>query len=371
MTAAHLRAVPDPDESDEGELRAEAPRPSIAAGDGPSCAESADQDDGDQHDAPQDHRGWMPDLQPYLDPRPLAELGPLAIDAGRIWGPPLLRAIKAGLRVVARGTGVLLTLLAGYLSGNVGNRGSIPARFAAAAFVAYCGVALSRRHPYASWVFVAVVAVAVIMGGLGHLPSSGRPPVAPGGDPVPAAPRRRRLSRVFRRSEHPTAVGPAGEGGNGVRRGAEQPSEVPGDEPTASPSREDVIRALHDLVEHGRGVLHTTLAKHLGLADTKAVKRLLDAAEIPYRGGVRAAGGNGPGVHREDFPALPLDPDPRHGDGCSRRSTANANANNGPNADATRLDTDAWTAEEWERGYRSVPDPDGGPSAWKIQYRKS
>ncbi|WP_439333900.1 GntR family transcriptional regulator [Streptomyces chryseus] len=85
----------------------------------------------------------VPDLRPYVDPRPLRELGPLAKEAG----PPLFRALArlfraAGrlLRAIGRmiawyagGVGVILALLTGWLSGKYGKRGSLGARFGVSA----------------------------------------------------------------------------------------------------------------------------------------------------------------------------------------------------------------------------------------------
>ncbi|WOI58621.1 hypothetical protein [Streptomyces fradiae] len=106
-------------------------------------------------------------------------------------------------------------------------------------------------------------------------------------------------------------------------------------EETADAPGPDVAAALRDLApEGGSGVLLTRLRDHLELpADrtgTKAIKALLDEAGIPTRAGVRTPHGSGPGVHRDDIPPPP----PAEADtpvgGCSCRSDANTNANNGP-----------------------------------------
>ena len=89
MSAAHLHAVPDPEPGEEpGECPAPSPAP---AGPVDLDAPDTEVDDG-QEDAEPIPRGFkMPDLRPYYDVRPLAELGPLAVEAGKRSGPPLWR----------------------------------------------------------------------------------------------------------------------------------------------------------------------------------------------------------------------------------------------------------------------------------------
>ncbi|MFF3622348.1 hypothetical protein [Streptomyces sp. NPDC002467] len=91
----------------------------------------------------------------------------------------------------------------------------------------------------------------------------------------------------------------------------------------------DIVDTLQGLAKGGQNVRLTQLAEKAGLPDTKAVRALLTAAEIPIRDGVRAAGKNGPGVHHDDVPPLPA---PEQGPalgGCLCSSGANTNANNG------------------------------------------
>jgi hypothetical protein len=91
----------------------------------------------------------------------------------------------------------------------------------------------------------------------------------------------------------------------------------------------DVGEALRELSKGEHHVLLTALQKNLGVADTKAVRKLLKAEKIPARAGVRTPKGNGPGVHVSDIPPAPPEPNEEHGDGCCCRSANNANANNG------------------------------------------
>lgn len=98
------------------------------------------------------------------------------------------------------------------------------------------------------------------------------------------------------------------------------------EEPAEQP---DVGEALRRLVGDDKGVLLTVLRDDLKLPDTKAVKTLLKAEGIPWKG-VRTREGNGPAVHRD---AIPPTPSPTaadlHSERCCCRSGDNANSNNG------------------------------------------
>ncbi|REE62146.1 hypothetical protein BX257_4759 [Streptomyces sp. 3212.3] len=103
----------------------------------------------------------------------------------------------------------------------------------------------------------------------------------------------------------------------------------------------DVAAALRSLAGAGRNVLLTELRGELGVADTKAVRELLDAAGIRVRSGVRTPAGNGPGVHQDDIPDPFPDQGTSQGGRCSCRSAANANANNagrGPAEEGLRVE---------------------------------
>ncbi|MFC8277203.1 hypothetical protein ACFUJR_32665 [Streptomyces sp. NPDC057271] len=86
----------------------------------------------------------------------------------------------------------------------------------------------------------------------------------------------------------------------------------------------DIVAVLQALGDDGGHVLLTRLREAAELPDTKTVRALLDAADIPVRAGVRTPDGNGPGVHQEDIPRESATPSGR----CLCRSHANTNANN-------------------------------------------
>lgn len=90
----------------------------------------------------------------------------------------------------------------------------------------------------------------------------------------------------------------------------------------------DVGEALRRLVGDDKGVLLTVLRDDLRLPDTKAVKALLEAEDIPWKPS-RTRKGNGPAVRAEAIPPAPSPAADPHGDGCCCRSGDNSNGNNG------------------------------------------
>lgn len=367
MSSVHLHAVPDPGEQP-------------GRGDWPVPEEPEELVDGDDAEPGEDDGGEqerrralvVPDLRPYYDVRALAELGPLAVEVGRRGVPPVLRALgraaKATGRAVmicGRGIGALLVLLAGWLSGQIGKRGSIGARVGGAAFAAYAVVQLSVDFPPLTVVFAGAVLLFAVLAAGGHLTPAPKKTAGEKEPPVKnAAPAKARSGLRARLADR-------------LRGGAKAPAQPSPDAPeqvaaeaVPDPSPEALVRALHHLVQDGRGVLHTTLAEHLRLPDTGPVKRVLDEAGIRRRPGVRSVAGNGPGVHRQDFPPLPPAQGDPQGSDVAAGQGANANANNALEAAREGLDapyTD-WTLEEVAAGRRFVPDPESGPAAWKIEH---
>ncbi|MFC8463395.1 hypothetical protein [Streptomyces sp. NPDC057250] len=394
--------APDlPDEPDAPDLPDEPDAPDLP--DAPDANEDQDDEDdaGEYEEEPAARALSVPDLRPYVDPRPLRELGPLAVEAGKTAGPPLLRAIGRLLLGLARalawygrGSGVLLTLLAGWLSGKYGKRVSLAARFGICAALIYAVVKLSGQYPYAPWVTLAVALLAILAAATGaiEVPAS-KPekksdgkgkagkdktgetpgkstdtpaeesPETPEAEPAKAS-RGSLLGRLLHRPE-PAPEAPADTPEEAEEEAPEEVEETLAEAPRG-PSREDVIRSLHTLVGGGRGVLLTALRAHLSLPDTRAVKRVLEEAGITTRQGVRTVAGNGPGVHRDDFPELPSPQESTQGADVVAGHAANANANNAANVSREEADP-GWTAEDLERGWRWIQDSERGPAAWKIQ----
>ncbi|MFD3535221.1 hypothetical protein [Streptomyces sp. NPDC058664] len=118
------------------------------------------------------------------------------------------------------------------------------------------------------------------------------------------------------------AVGKARSWAAGRRRDVDE-GEADEEEPV------DIVAVLQDLGHGGEHVRLTQLQEAAGLPDTKTVRALLEAADIPIRTGVRAGGKNGPGVHADDIPREKATPSER----CLCRSGANANTNNASGED--------------------------------------
>lgn len=440
--AAHLHAVPDP-EPDEAPGSGKWPVPVVVAPQPPADdeivvdarqiedapadeAEDADEDQEAGEKGEEEPRGLLADLKPYYDVRqlPVSELGALAVEVGKTTGPPLIRGIGRVLRVTGRflhelvqmaiwygrGIGVLLVLIAGWLSGKYGKRGSLGARCAGAAFLIYAVVRLSQKYQNAWLLIVIALVVTVALAASGHIEIPVSKPAksgdekkkaAKGGgakkgdstkksgaakdeeegpeetpeaskEPAPDAPRKGLLARLRNRPAAPAKESPEeaddeapeedpeGDAEEGPAEGSEEGSE----EAPAPPSREDVIRALHHLYRGGSGVLHTALAQHLQLPHTRAVKEALAEAGITHRPGVRTPAGNGPGVHHSDFPPLSSS----QGVDVVAGQPANANANNAESGPREGLcvEGNVWTSVELAQGYRWVQD-ESKPCAWKIE----
>lgn len=104
---------------------------------------------------------------------------------------------------------------------------------------------------------------------------------------------------------------------------ARRSEDVPADDDEGA-DEVDIVAVLQQLE---RSVLLTELRAETGLPDTKAVKALLSAADIPWKG-VRTPAGNGPGVHKDDIPVVSPVADDPHEERCCCRSEANNNTNN-------------------------------------------
>lgn len=139
---------------------------------------------------------------------------------------------------------------------------------------------------------------------------------------------------------------------------------APVEGPPLPPSRDDIARALHALAGTSSGVLFTALRDHLGYPSTKAVREALDEAGIRHRRGVRAEDANGPGVHREDFPPLPPPREGHPDPALLQVNAANTNTNNTANDAGEGLD--AVDSDRGDHPFDVIPNPERGPTAWKV-----
>ncbi|MEV7413529.1 hypothetical protein AB0O04_37635, partial [Streptomyces althioticus] len=270
--------------------------------------------------------------------------------------------LLALVRSILAGSVRLLSLILGWISGAHGPGGSVAARIGGAVLAGGAVAHTLADYPGPASAGVAVVwAVAALLADSGKLDPRPKKPTGKGkpgtdakpGTAVEKAPERPRkgLAAWLRKAPAPTDE----ESG---KKAPEDTAEEAPEEPRPEPSHDDLVRALHDLVGPGRGVLLTALRERLQLPDTKAVRALLAQHSIPTRPGVRTVGGNGPGIHRDDFPPLPPSPDTPPVGGVVAGHDAN---NNEPTPEA-------WSARELQQGFRTVPDPEHGPSASRIEY---
>ncbi|MER6980554.1 hypothetical protein [Streptomyces carpinensis] len=366
MTAA-LHLVPEPDGEPAAEPTEKPPPapPAEEPGEQPTPAEDDDAEPGeyDEDEEPAPRRALaMPDLRPYASLMWIPDVINAGIAATRrarkrarqtkaarraAGEPPARRQLLAIAVTVAKGSGMLIHQVLKWIGGEGGpDSAKVPHRLGIALGAAYCCYKTATTWPetgptalIGAWGAAAVVVA-----------ERARVEAPEDAERKPT----RKASRIFRkRSGQPPAelVDEAADGA--------------AEEAPADPSPEAIARALHALVGEGRGVLLTTLRQALGLADTRAVRRVLTEAGIRVRPGVRTAAGNGPGVHLSDFPARPSSPAPALGGAVVAGQSANANANNAESGAQKGLGVDGSEPDDG-RPFDIVQDSERGPAAWKV-----
>jgi hypothetical protein len=330
MSAAHLHAVPEPEPDEEPDPGEQATPPP------------------DQGDTEPTGRGiaTVPDLRPYLDVRPL---GPMALTAARLGGPPLLRAVRRGLLVLGRGVRVLSALAAEWLSGRIGNRGSALARIGIALAALYGVGRTAASHPAGPWVAAGGLLIVVLLAGLGRLPRIGAPkPAEERRATAPVGRRRGSLvARFARRTPTP---------------------EAPAADPPAAPSEPPLTALIRELIGADNGVhlavLRPAMRERLpGLsgASDAALRNALSKAGFDPSRTFRAGGIAGrAGVHRSQLPPL----SPETPSGHSPPHSPHVRPANSPRAEGGG----EGAGERSPRGIRYVRDPELGPAAWRIEH---
>lgn len=379
----------------------------------------------DEGERPTGRHGFtLPDLSPYYDVRPLAELGPLAVEITRQGAPPLLRFLGRFLRNLvrmitwyARGTGVLLALGAAWLSGNIGKRGTVGARLAGAGFALYAAVKLSMEYAAAPLVILVLVLVVVVIAARGDIkPPEKKAPEKKDGkgkstaktkatgkatdkaaaesedespaeveEEAPAAkPRPGLLSRLAPRRKTP-AESPDEDPTQSPAETCASPSPEVGEETDAEAYEAPVEDPLTTLIRAEIGGENGVHLKHLRPAMRKALPGLSQATDEHLRTVLVAAGWDPSkkfrargaagltGVHRSQLPPLPS---PGGAPGPSPAPLSAPlhplpPADSSPPSGALRPGGERsgeWTAEDLARGWRWVPDPNGRPTAWQIQH---
>lgn len=447
---AHLYPVPDPDdEQSPGEGLVPVPQPAPApvpqlgpeledadqGDDVDQAAEPDDAEDGEEFEEDEEPRRRalvIPDLSPYYDVRSLKELGPLVVAAGRGSGPPLGRAFDCGghalLRVLTRaghvvivgalclgrGWYMLLVLLVAWLSGQVGERGSVAARLGIAAAVGYVLATAPAQHPAVPYAMAAGFLLLVIAAGTGRIPEPGskkkgkkagekgkktdkettpkgtggkaKSGSAPGkaaaeGEGVEKekpknAPRGGFLGRFARRAsgaeqapaadltKRPAeAVGDSA--GEADADAAETASRIPAEPPLTALLRREIGTENGVHLVDLRPVMRAALPG-LSSATDKELRHVLEEAGWDPSKKFRARGHAGrAGVHRNQLPPLPSPGDPQgppvnHSppSGDRPRPANSSEAESGGEEGGERP----------EGGCRIVPAPERGPAAWKVEH---
>jgi hypothetical protein len=323
----------------------------------------------------------LPSLRPYADPKAVVEITRRGIKASRRPARRLARRGAAGIAGAIRhtlaGTAALLGLLAGWLTGQYGKHGARLTRFGVAA-AAVLGIAHTLAdYPTEGtiglalgWVVVgfahrAGALDALLRKATGEQQKNGKKD----GGKAPAddaqAPQRRGLTRWLRRKSAPVAD--------------EQPEQDSDEPPLTALIREligdDNGVHLQDL----RPAMRARFPHLSGASDQQLRTVLIEAGFDPSRT-FRAKGVAGrAGVHRDE---LPPPPSPGDGQGAERNSSPRPETapdlqkspptlRRSPGVKSGRKGRrklpEGWTAEEVERGFRIVDDPDAGPTAARVE----
>ncbi|MFJ3545433.1 hypothetical protein ACIPQH_25095 [Streptomyces rubiginosohelvolus] len=453
--SAHLYAVPDPAPNETpGEhpapVRAVPPLPSVTpadvnhqehahdplddtAGEQPDDVDDQDHEhEGENTETPgeqQLHRRalTLPNLRPYLDVRPLAELGPLAVEAGkgtvplvvqagRASGPPLLRFLAREARNVGRmiawyvaGIVVLTRILFGWLSGGIGKRCSVGARFGLAAAAVYALAKTGAQFPIAPWIILGAALLLIVLASTGTIkvpesksakkgaksngakdgkvekPTTDKAPAAADDTPAaaekeaaPAVPPRSIRAHLATLIKDPgaTPTAPPAE----APEGAQDEALEGADDTRAEAPEEDPLTALIRAEIAGENGVHLQDLRpamkaafpHLSQASDKQLKEVLTGAGWNPSRKFRARGAVGlTGVHRDQLPPMPSpgsSPEASSGP-LSATPHPSRPAKSSPSLRSSSP-PEGWTEEDWARGWRWVQDPERGPSAWIVQHHE-
>ena len=114
--------------------------------------------------------------------------------------------------------------------------------------------------------------------------------------------------------------------GRFTKTAAEEPNEgEPDEQPEEQPllTAEDIVRALHQLA--APHVFLSSLAAELDLT-TEETRAVLEELHVPIRRAVRVGSTTGVGVHKDDLPPLPQDPETDPVDGVDQGQPTNQRA---------------------------------------------
>ncbi|WP_143672364.1 hypothetical protein [Streptomyces sp. OK228] len=399
MTAA-LHLVPDPDEPtpppDTAGEQHPTPEAAPAAAEEqgeelPGDAEPGEEDtpDDDQADLDDEEPApgralAMPDLRPYVDPSWI----PAVINAGaegtRCWrqrAPERKAARRADRKKreaagelfgrrrawqmaadYLNGTRLLLGHLAAWLSGEYGPKDmKVPARLVAVGVAGYCAVRTVMAWPVWGTVGLTVVYCAAALGAL-HRQRAEQAPKQPSGKTaktakVPGPPPARAAVQA-------PAEGPVEDADDSLAEAAE---EAPAEPPLTALIRAEIGTENGVHLADLRPAMRATFP-HLSEATDEELREVLEQAGWDPSKKFRARGRAGrQGVHRNQLPPLPS---PGGGPGHSPDHSPQGGDRPRP-ADSSEAESSGDQAESGgDGGVDIIPDPDRGPSAWRVVPRR-
>ncbi|MFF5668851.1 hypothetical protein ACFY8S_01725 [Streptomyces hygroscopicus] len=398
---AALHLVPDPDDEPT-------PPPDTAGEQHPTQAAPAAEEPGEQHPGDVDEPGEedapdedgelgddedeepaprralaMPDLRPYYDPswipavinagaegtrrwrqrapeRKAARRAAKAKAAAQAAGEPVGRARLAAMATdYLAGTRLLLGHLYAWLSGEYGPKDlKVPARLAAVGLAGYCTVRTVMAWPVWGPVGIVTVWCCAALGALHRqraeqAKKQPAPAAAKGVAKVPGpAPARGAAQAITEGAVDVVEEGPA-----------EAAEEAPPEPPLTALIRAQIGTENGVHLADLRPAMRAAFPALAGATDEELREVLEQAGWDPSKK-FRARGRAGrQGVHRKQLPPLPS---PGGGPGHSPQGRDRPRP-----ANSSRAESGGERAESGEdRGVDIIPDPDRGPSAWKVVPRR-
>ncbi|TGB07385.1 hypothetical protein [Streptomyces sp. MZ04] len=334
----------------------------------------------------------MPDLRPYVvvDRATATKLGSLAAEATRTGSRCIVRRLAGVSRslwaALRAGTRVLLAVGRAWFTGDIAPRVSAVMRlFGAPGLVIYAAAHTTAVHPFAPLALLPVWPVAAVIAERWATTQVLRTRPAQGAKTAARSARGAAGSLTDRLAvalKPPARVPEADSAGStstepgvcetSTAQGARETAKEVVPPPAQAPAEDPLTALLRELIGTDNGIhlqdLRPAMRERLpGLkdaSDEQLRERLLQAGYDPARK-FRARGKAGrAGVHRDELPPLPSltePPDPVSGalsaDGDSRR----------PVDSPPRSPLLSGGGDQEKSKVRIVPDPERGPSAWRVE----
>ncbi|GAA1227463.1 hypothetical protein [Streptomyces rhizosphaericus] len=395
MTApAHLRPVPDDDSASgkipQGDDASTTSSPTAGTIDDvlPQEQDTDSAEEQGEDDAPRPALA-MPDLRPYVvvDRSTAAEFGSLVAEVASTAGRRIARRLAGVPRFLRTplhtGTRVLLTVGRAWFTGDVAPKVSPVTRLLVIpGLVLYTAAHTAAVYPLAplallpAWPAAAVIAERWATQVLRTRPAKGA--TKPSAKQARGAARSLtdRLADVLKPPAHapagPSSVAPA-DGGTVTAQAARETAEEYVEPPTEGTAEDPLTALLRELIGTDNGVhlqdLRPAMRERLpGLQDASDEElrgQLLQTGYDPSRK-FRARGKAGrAGVHRDELPPLPSSAESP----ASVSGPLSARGERRRPADSPhRSPLLSGGGDPAKSGVRIVPDPERGPSAWRVEH---